>query len=425
MGLELSTRNAVTRETAPRYRLARKKEKSQILDEYLKLTRYNRKYAIHILANQGKKRRIEVNGTVIEATTSVRRRIKSKREPKYGQAVKKALTDIWTVYGCICGKRLRSVLGGQMELLRKCRTFKFSDEVWEKLKTISVSTIDRLLKSARPVDILKGRSHTKPGTMLKRHIPIRRGTDWNDEGPGFFEVDLVGHEGGDSSGDFAFSLNMTDVATGWTEPFAVKNKAQKWVFEGIMAIQERLPMKLAGIDSDNGSEFINIHLYRYCEANKIMFTRGRSNQKNDNCFVEQKNYSVIRKNVGYYRYDTDEEVSVLNELYALLRLQINFFLPSMKQKEKVRIGSKVIKKYDEAKTPYQRLLESGIITEEARKRLAEEFGGLNPVSIHKKIVDVQEKLERMVLQKNRVRSPKAVGKRKKQGVSKHVRRSKD
>jgi hypothetical protein len=273
--------------------------------------------------------------------------------------------------------------------------------------------------------VLKGLSHTKPGSMLKRHIPIRRGTDWDEEGPGFFEVDLVGHDGGSASGDFAFSLNMTDVATGWTEPFAVKNKAQKWVFEGIMAIQDRLPMKLKGIDSDNGSEFINLHLYRYCKSNGITFTRGRSNHKNDNCFVEQKNYSVIRRKVGYCRYDTAAELAVLNELYALVRLQINFFLPSLKLKEKVRIGSKIVKKYDPAKTPYQRILESVSITEEAKKRLTAEFSRLNPVVIQHKIADLQEKLERMVVRKERSRSRNTAGVRKKQGVSKHVRGRKD
>ena len=164
-------------------------------------------------------------------------------------------------------------------------------------------------------------------------------------------------------------------------------------------------MKLLGIDSDNGGEFINAILYRYCESRGIKFTRSRPNRKNDNCFVEQKNYSVIRRCVGYFRYDTDEEVAVLNELYHEVRLHINFFLPSMKLKEKVRVGSKIIKKYDGAKTPYQRLIESGIMTDEAKMKLEKEFQSLNPVSIQRKIVNLQDKLEKMVMRKQRLREP--------------------
>jgi hypothetical protein len=415
VGLGLNARYAVIKETAQRYRRARKKEKSRILDEFLELTRYNRKYAIHVLANYGKKKRLEINGTVIEATVGVRQRKKYSREPTYGEEVKEALTKIWIVYDCICGKRLRAVLAGQMEVLKNCRTFAFEEAVWEKLARIRASTIDRLLKTQRPKEVFKGRSYTKPGSMLKHHIPIRRGTDWDEKTPGFFEVDLVGHDGGNAGGEFAFSLNMTDVATGWTEPLALKNKAQKWAFAGIVEVQGKLPMKLAGIDSDNGSEFINAHLFRYCEGQGIKFTRSRPNRKNDNCFVEQKNYSVIRRYVGYCRYDTDEEVALLNELYARVRLHINFFLPSMKLKEKLRVGSKIIKRYDEAKTPYQRLLESGIVTAEARGRLEEEFRKLNPVVIQRKVADLQGRLLKIVLRKERSRERGMQGKMKKQG----------
>jgi len=398
--LELSTRNAVTRETSRRYRKAGKKEKGRILNEFIELTGYNRKYAIHILANWGKRKLIAHHNGTLEVVAGGKRKTYT-RAPTYSPQVKAALVKVWKIYGCICGKRLRSVFKGQLALLRNCRTFDFTESVWEKLSRISAGTMDRMLKTERETTAIKGRSYTKPGSMLKHHIPIRRASDWDDAVPGYFEIDLVGHEGGDASGDFAFSLNMTDVATGWTEPVALKNKAQKWTFEGILEVRKRLPMKLRGIDSDNGSEFINFHLYKYCQSEKIEFTRSRPNRKNDNCYVEQKNYSVIRRYVGYFRYDTDDEVSLLNELYSQVRLQINYFLPSMKLVEKIRVGSRVTKKYDEARTPYQRLLESGILTVEEVAKAENKFLILNPVAIQRKICDLQDELERMVARKRR------------------------
>jgi hypothetical protein len=172
--------------------------------------------------------------------------------------------------------------------------------------------------------------------------------------PGFVEIDLVGHDGGDAKGEFAQTLDLTDVCTTWTETEAVRNKAQQWVFDALKDIRQRLPFPLLGIDSDSGGEFINHHLYRYCQTEQITFTRTRSYRKNDNCFVEQKNYSIGRRAVGYLRYDTAEELRTLNELYRHLRLYSNFFQPTMKLKEKIRIGSRITKKYDKPITPYRR-----------------------------------------------------------------------
>jgi hypothetical protein len=402
VGLGLKERYAVTNEVARRYRKANKKMKTKILDELIALTGYHRKYAIHLVANWGERKEIRDGEGLIMAVAGRSRRKRKARKKRYDEQVAEALVKIWIVYGCICGKRLRAVLEGQMEVLRKCRTFRFEEEVWEKLKRIRAATIDRLLKPERQKVELKGRSYTKPGSLVKHRIPIRRGSDWDERAPGYVEVDLVGHEGGNARGDFAFSLNVTDVATGWTEAVALKNKAQKWTFQGLLEVRKRLPMDLLGIDSDNGSEFINDHLYRYCEAERIMFTRSRPNRKNDNCYIEQKNYSVVRKYAGYFRYDTEEEVGVLNELYGQVRLHVNFFLPSMKLVEKTRVGSKIVKKYDRPKTPYQRLLEAGALSAEAHRKLEREFQSLNPVGIQRKIVMMQDNLERMVLRKQRL-----------------------
>ncbi|WP_083816150.1 integrase catalytic domain-containing protein [Thermodesulfobium narugense] len=204
----------------------------------------------------------------------------------------------------------------------------------------------------------KGKTYTKPGSLLKSQIPIRTFSEWDESIPGYLEIDLVGHEGGDLRGEFIQTLTAVDICTGWIEIDALRNKAQRWVFESIDEIKKRLPFKLFGIDSDNGAEFINHQPHRYCVENNITFTRSRKYRKNDNCYVEQKNYSVVRKYVGYFRYDREVELITLKRLYESLRLYINFFQPVMKQISKERIGSKVTKKYDKARTPYQRILEN-------------------------------------------------------------------
>jgi hypothetical protein len=206
------------------------------------------------------------------------------------------------------------------------------------------------------------------------------------------EVDLVAHEGGNASGDYAQTLDLTDVSTGWTELVAVRNKAQVWVFEALQQVRQRLPFPLLGLDSDNGAEFINEHLRRYCEAEQITFTRTRPYRKNDNCFVEQKNYSVVRRHAGYGRYDTEAQVQLLNQLYGQLRLYVNFFLPSQKLLEKIRRGSRVKKRHDEARTPYQRVLESEQVTERYKKRLQLQYEQLNLAELHRNILRLEEAL---------------------------------
>lgn len=202
--------------------------------------------------------------------------------------------------------------------------------------------------------------------MLKHQIPIRTFSEWTENRVGFSEIDLVGHEGGVAKGDFGFTLNFVDVKACWTEQVAVKNKAQIHVFAGIKRVRARLPFALLGIDSDSGSEFINYHLFAYCTEEKITFTRGRAGKKNDNPYVEQKNDSIVRRWVGYGRYDTDEQIALLNQLYEALRFYLNFFVPVMKLKEKERIGSKLVKRYDKPKTPYQRILEADEVIEDVK-----------------------------------------------------------
>ena len=284
-----------------------------LLNELIQLTRYNRSYAARALRIK------EVLGYMNIGAKKVRlvrdnRKIKRKKKKIYDEDVLISLKEIWKIGDYICSKRLAPYLSEIIPVLEKWGEIKLDTKVREKLLTISAATIDRLLADTRKKYQIKSRSTTRPGSLLKKSIPIRTFADWDEKVPGFFEVDLVSHDGGAARGDFLQSLNFTDIATGWEEMIAVKNKAQVWVFAGIKIIKERLPFSILGLDSDNGAEFINAHLLRYCAEEHITFTRSRPYRKNDSCFVEQKNWSVIRRTVGYGRYDTDNELNLLNEL---------------------------------------------------------------------------------------------------------------
>jgi len=270
----------------------------------------------------------------------------------------------------------------------------------EKLLRISAATIDRLLRAERHKYVLRGQARTKPGTLLKHQIPIRTFAEWDEQQPGFGEVDLVGHDGGVAAGDYCQTLDFTDIATTWTETRAVRNKAQAHVFAALQKVRKDLPFGLLGLDSDNGSEFINDQLLRYCRQEKITFTRSRPYRKNDNCYVEQKNYSIVRRAVGYARYDTDEQGELLNELYSYLRLYTNFFLPTMKLKYKERVGSKVKKSYDKPLTPYQRVLQAKLVSKAAKDRLRAKYATLNPAALKRKLERLQQRLAKTTNQTN-------------------------
>jgi len=400
MRLTVKERKKATAIVAPRYQKAKKKDKGMILDEFTKLTGYGRRYASHLLTTQGRK--LWVNETTV-LKGDVRKRKARRKDPVYDNDVLEALKKVWPIMDYICGKRLAPVLKEVIIRLERCREIRISDEVREKLFRISPATIDRLLAKERKKQQIKGRSNTKPGTLLRNQIPIRSFSEWNEKKPGFTEIDLVGHDGGDSYGEFAQTLDVTDICTTWTETEAVRNKAQVWVFNALKDIRQRMPFPLLGIDSDSGGEFINDQLFRYCQQEKITFTRSRSYRKNDSCFVEQKNYSIVRRAAGYLRYDTEEELLTLNELYRSLRLYTNFFQPTMKLIEKTRIGSKVTKKYDKAQTPYRRVLACPDVSAGDKQALKNLYAKLNPAQLKRQITKLQDKLIRLNTMK---RAPK-------------------
>jgi hypothetical protein len=361
MGMDMRTRKTVAKEAAKRYRRARKKDKGQLLDEFVALTGYNRCYAARVLRGAEKRR--------CRPRKRRHRGGKQGRKKKYGPEVLAPLRKIWGILDFACGKRLVANMEEMVSVLTRFKELDVSDEVRQLLGAMSAATADRLLAGDRERLELKGRSGTKPGSLLKYKIPICTFADWDDADIGFLQVDLVGHEGGNPRGDFCQSLSATDVATGWTEIRGLRNKAQVWTFEALKDVRALLPFPLLGINSDTGSEFINNHLWRYCKAEKITFTRCRQGRKNDNCYVEQKNYTAVRQTVGYFRYDTEKELDLLRRIYSIWRLYANFFLPQMKLVDKIREGSKVRKRHDRPQTPYARALVSRQVSKTVKTRL--------------------------------------------------------
>lgn len=408
MGLTMKERRAVAGEMARRYKQTRKKGKGVILTQLMELTGYTRRYAARLLRQYGKKTRDDK----ITTTDNKGKKMRRRRQPIYDGDVAEALTKLWMIMDCICGKRLKAALADLIPVLKQNMEIQLDPVSERKLLEISASTIDRLLRSERKKQAVKGRSGTKPGSLLKHQIPIRTFSEWNEDKPGFVEMDLVGHDGGDSNGDFCQSLDVTDVCSTWTETRAVRNKAQVWVFEALTDIREALPFQLLGIDSDNGSEFINAHLFRYCTQEQITFTRSRPHRKNDNCFVEEKNYSVVRRNVGYRRYDSPEELALLNELYGHLRLYTNYFLPTMKLIKKERVGSRVKKTYDQPQTAYKRLLASPHLKQADKKSLRKSYSTLNPALLKRNITKVQEKLVKLGAMKEKRKGEKQLARKR-------------
>jgi len=371
-----------------RYLQAPKKEKGKILDEFTKVTGYHRKAIIRLLhrVNQPNANR------------------KRGRPRQYSAAVVGALRIAWEATDRLCSKRLHPFLPELVKVLRRHGDRTMTAEIETQLCQMSPSTIDRLLHAWRRLGGRRPFSTTKPSSLLKSSIPIRTFADWQEDRPGFLEVDLVSHCGESSEGFYLTTLSTVDVASGWSECIGVWGKGQERVGGAIHRVRKRLPFSLLGLDSDNGSEFINQHMYSYCRREGITFTRSRSYKKNDSCHVEQKNWSVVRRLIGYDRYNSRAALEALNRTYDLLRLYVNFFQPVMKLVAKTRHGAKVHKVYDTARTPYQRLLESGVLTEAKQQELAAMYHGLNPVTLLKQINENLEHLWNLAHQQRQAKT---------------------
>ena len=368
-----------------RYQKASKPLRARILDEFCQVCGYNRKYAIRLLSGP--------------APQKTQTQPKSRR-PTYGAKVISALVAIWEAAGYPCSARIKALL--PLWLPWAIKRLALSVEIQKQLLAISPSTIDRRLKPKKRQ--LKNRLYgrTKPGTLLKHHIPIKTDS-WNVKIPGFTEADLVSHSGNAASGEFLHSLNVTDIHSTWVETRAVMGKSQIGVLNAMKDIQRALPFKLLGIDSDNGSEFINYHLKTFCDHNHIQFTRGRPYKKDDNAHIEQKNWTHVRKIFGYERYDSKPAMEAMNDLYQNeLRILQNLFLPSMKLLEKTRVGSKLKRHYDQPHTPLERLLNCPQADPAKIQELKNLRNKTDPFSLAKRI---EQKLERIYQRANQRVSP--------------------
>jgi len=374
-----------------RYIGAGKKEKGRILDEFVQVTGYHRKASIRKLKGTKKSYPSQCRG----------------RPREYGWEVTEALAKVWEASDRLCSKRLHPFLPELTRVLRRYGEMVISDEVEDQLYRMSPATIDRLLRPRRGVGRARSFSTTKPGSLLKQSIPIRTFGDWEENQPGFLEVDLVSHCGESGEGFFLTTLCAVDVSSGWSECVGVWGKGQVRVGSAIHQMRQRLPFALMGLDSDNGGEFINHHLYEYCRREGIVFTRSRSYKKNDSCHVEQKNWSIVRRLIGYDRYSSRKALEALNRVYNLLRLYVNFFQPVMKLVSKTRNGAKVRKVYDVARTPYQRLVGSGVLTQVQKQELAAIYHGLNPIAM---LNEIDQNLEQLWAQADRP-TPQARGKK--------------
>ncbi len=362
---------------APRYREASSALKEVILDEFVAATGYARKYAIRLLNHSA-----EVKLTIIRP-----------RPPHYGPEVQQALHLAWMAANHICAKRLVPFLPTLVASLEQHGHLHLSEQCRAQLLAMSPATADRLLRAYRKQE-RHGLSTTRAGTLLKKQIPTRTFQEWNEIKPGFLETDLVAHCANHADGSFLYTLTLTDIATGWTECLPLLNKSQETVIAALKRAQHLLPFPMLGLDTDNGTEFINVELLTFCEREHITFTRGRPRHSNDQCYVEQKNGHIVRQVVGYDRFVGELAYRQLTELYRALRLYVNCFQPSMKLQTKQREGSKVHRTYDQAQTPMQRLLASGILSAKKQQESLRITEALDPLRLLAQLEQLQKALWR-------------------------------
>jgi len=352
-----------------RYKRASRKEKTLILDEFCATCGYHRKHAIRLFKRY-------------KRFTKPKPKRRGAPSVYNKPSITEPLKRIWLAANLPCSKRLKAIIPLWMPGYAK-QYGALSLDIIKALYRISPPTIDRILKPLRAKYRLKGRCTTKPGTLLRKQIPIK--TDqWDESRPGFVEADTVAHCGDKIEGDYAYTVDLVDIATGWTEQGAAWGKGEIGVLDALKEMESRIPFPVLGFDADNGGEFINYHLMRHFadRVKPVQFTRSRPYHSDDNAHVEQKNWTHVRQWFGYHRLDKLKIVDMMNELYRTeWRLYHNFFQPSTKLIEKKVIASKTMKRYDKPKTPYERILESKNVDPKVKRALKEQFDTLNPFQL--------------------------------------------
>jgi hypothetical protein len=362
-----------------RYQRSTKKRKSEIIDELVNNIGYHRKHAIRILS--------KINLKDLRKKSMRQRARVSSYLP-----IIKPLKELWMASNYLCAERLQPYIPEFLSVLEQHGEIKITKEQKQMLLKVSRSTVARLLSPVRGEMFGKGKSTTRPGTLLKHQIPIQTYTPWNNQIPGFEEIDFVALCGESLRGDYVHILDVIDISVCWSELQGLMGKGRFAVTAALDVIKNRLPFPLLGIDSDNDAPFINAHFISYCQTNKLTFTRCRPYKKQDQAHIEQKNYSVVRKYFGYRRFDSFRQLKIINRICELVSLYHNFFQPVMKLKEKIRIGSRIKRIHDIPKTPYLRVLKSSDIPEETKVRLTLQYKTLNPKQLLKNIIELTDQL---------------------------------
>lgn len=372
------------------YGKASKPGKTRLLNEARKRTRLNRKVLIRKLSQPGKPN-------------------PGKRGPRkatYGADVVTALVKVWEIFDYPCGQRLAPAVRAQLGRLRLANEIRCSDEVASKLHRVSPKTMDRLLAREKRVRGLRQNRNPSVHPLLYQKIPVKVASEWDTEEIGNLQVDYVLHCGRSSGGEFLHTISGADIATGWWECEGILRRTQEATRDGMDRMRKRLPFPIREIHPDNDTGLINKLMWNYCKKAKIKMSRSRPYKKNDNAWVEQRNWTHVRKQVGYRRMDSQAELVLLNELYEKLRLYKNFFQPTMKLIEKIREGGKIHRRYDEPRTPYQRVLESKQISAATKKRLREEYESLNVAELRRQIEVLKDRLFQLVEGKPKAEPPK-------------------
>jgi len=359
------------------YRNGDKKTKTRLLNEARKRTRLNRKVLI---------------GKLAHPPVAKTQRKRGPRKPTYAREVQAALIQVWEMFDYPCGQRLAPALRKEVQRLRKEKELLCPDEVAAKLERISGKTIDRLLAREKRVRGLRLNRNPSAHPLLYQRVPVKVASEWDTAQVGNLQLDYVFHCGRSTGGEYVHTLSAADIATGWWEGEPIMGRSQAATKEGMERIRQRLPFRIREIHPDNDSGMINDLLWRYCQDAKIKMSRSRPYRKNDNCWVEQRNWTHVRKVAGYRRLDTAGELAILRELYESVTLYKNFFQPTIKLVEKIRVAGKIHRKYDEPRTPYQRLMESGQISQAAGKRLQARYESLNVAALHRRIEELRDRL---------------------------------
>lgn len=379
--MDLHSRKQYLEEVRKEYDAAGKQRRSELLDEAQRRTRLNRKYLIRVF-----------RGLVVSRRTTPGRR---RRGRSYGAAVLSALVEIWEMFDYPCGQRLQPVLRQEVERLRRMGELRCSDEVAEKLERISAKTIDRLLSREKGVRGLCRNRNPGVGRLQYERVPVKVAWEWDTKEIGNVQIDFVAHGGRSSGGEYIHTLSAVDIASGWWEGQAIAVRSQQETKRGLEQIRPRFPFPLKEIHPDNDSALINDLLWDWCREAKIRMSRSRPYKKNDNAWIEQKNWTHVRKVVGYRRYDSAIELSLLNQIYAVGRLYRNFFQPTIKIREKVRIEGRIQRRYEPACTPYQRLLQGRQIPVGMRRQLKAQYEHLNPAELRRRLEALRVELEQV------------------------------